>query len=277
MKKRLFTTVFALFLLPALLSAAPVFKEGRKVWRNQTSSQYDTQLSSAHVRFSDALRVSKNPGVDLGPVGMRLDEFFAGDRPYFDFWVRIFPLPNIYLDNQVSVQIVIDHIWDLEKNDIYKHAETLRQSIQDIPGDEMLTFISKLYLTRETKTREIREITGTLVFYLPLKLEVIPFDNVEVKSEKIAASGRSKIKFARMHFDGQNTWVEMRYQGNVQAYLTALAYDKAGKQLAKKGFAKNSVSDGWLYVYSFAGEVEKIQTLLSSRAIEREYPFKIKP
>ena len=260
-----------------MTSAEVLFKEPGKLWQNYTQLQLDQQLTSAKVSFPETLRVSKNKGADLGPAAIRLDAFWGGDHPYFDYWVRVHALPNIHLDNYISVNIEIDYVWNLEKNDVYNRGQKARQSIQHIAGDEALTYIGKLYLNRGTDADEIKEISGKLVFNLPLKLTWISFEHAELRKEKNTASGALKTRLNTLRFNGENTWVEIRYQGKESAYLTTLAYDKTGKQLPKKGFAKNSVSKGWLYVYSFAGEVEKIQTLFSMQAIERKYPFKIRP
>ncbi len=267
-----------IFFSPSISRAQLSFQEGRKIWKNYSAPQYDKHLRAAAVNFPDRFRVSKNSGADLGPVSIRLDYFVDDDYPYFEYWVRLLSLPNIELDNQVSLKVMIHHVWDLEKNDLYNKEAVPRQSLQNIIGDdEALTFISKLHLNRGSDVRIIQEIAGAFVFSLPLKLTWITFEESDLKKKKQIPGIASTASLSNLRLKGESSWVEIRYQGKEEAYLTTLAYDKTGKQLKKKGFAKNSVSEGWLYAYAFAGQVEKIQTLFASHSIERKYPFKIVP
>jgi len=275
--KSIFFWVLLIVLFPSMASAQLSFQEGRKIWKNYSASQYEKRLRAADVNFPDRFRVSKNSGADLGPVSIRLDDLVHDGPPYFEYWVRVAALPNIELDNQVSLKLVIHHVWDLEKNDLYDREAVSRQSLQEITGDEALTFISKLHLNQGSDLRVVQEISGEVVFILPVELTWLTFEKSDLKKEKDVPGIASAARLSNLNFNGENSWVEIRYQGKEEAYLTTLAYDKTGKQLKKKGFAKNSVSKGWLYAYAFAGKVEKIQTLFSSHAIERKYPFKIIP
>ncbi|NOY85388.1 MAG: hypothetical protein GXO96_11330 [Nitrospirae bacterium] len=277
MIKRAFFLILLIFLFPLIANAQLSFQEGRKIWKNYSASQYDERLRAAAVNFPDRFRVSTNRGADLGPVSIRLDDFVDGDHPYFEYWVRVAALPNLELDNQVSLKLIIRHVWDLEKNDLYNREAVSRQSLQNIIGDDALTFISKLYLKQGSDVRVIQEISGEIVFILPLELTWLTFEKSDLKKKKQVPGIVSTVSLSNLRFKDESSWVEIRYQGKEEAYLTTLAYDKTGKQLKKKGFAKNSVSEGWLYAYAFAGQVEKIQTLFSSHVIERKYPFKIVP
>jgi hypothetical protein len=257
--------------IPAVLLKAPA----EPAPSSTTGSEYDHALTSERVTFEES-----EPGTQttVGPAALLLGHFWPDSKePHVWLKVKVAPLPNLELAGRKAAKVSIEKVLNRDNVDIYNPSsnfesqffQTISLSQQNHPAPHY-TAIRDVHLKQGTKEDDIEKVSGTIILTLPEKIDSVSLDASMAGKETSVAGAKVTLG----EIKGRN--VALKYRGDYQCYLTAVAYDQAGKRLPED-ISSWSTADGMTAVNcKFIGEVHSVKLFVANSMLERKYHFELK-
>ncbi len=261
-------------------SPPPYLPPAASPQREKLAAQGIAPVSLWADDYQELLQKAQPPGDDpsavpVGPATLRIGEFWAdAAQPHLWLKLTVDELPNLELDGRNFTRLRIERVVTAAGADVYDRAsgfetpffEQVSLSHSEHPQPHFQG-IRNVYLKAGTGSGDIVRIEGTLTLTLPLGVEVHHLDPSMIGQRVLVAEKHVYLK----ELEGSEVLLE--YHGNFDHYLTAVAFNRDGEQLADAGSSWSTAGEVTTLQKGFAGEIASLMVVVASDQLQRDYPF----
>src|SRR6185437_8141718 len=239
-------------------------------------TQYETYLATQPIPFN-SFGTDNGSSTTSGPASFKRSNFWTSNNdPHV--WVKVqLPLiPN--LDLAVgSAQLIVDHVWDNNHNDIYNRTspfetatfERISFSEQSGPPPYLST-IRDIHLSPTATLDTLSSLEGRLLLRLPVDCEEVTFNTTDAHQEKSIGA----VTVSWVDLTGSDATIN--FKGPVENYMRMEAFNAQGQPLQRATYtipSPNHPSAVTQLSSRFNGVPTKVVVIVAKSVLEHSYSF----
>lgn len=229
---------------------------------------YEKLLASLKAPETDG---DKRPSIRLGPAVVRYDTFWAeAESPHFWLKVILPLLPNMELGP--GGRLTVDNVLDTNGENMYDKDNTFEKGrflelkfMEHSFNTPSLQAIRNVHLKQNATEASLASVSGELTLLLPLDITTLDLS--------LAAPVQEAHGFMAELKKIEGNQASLVLTGNPEQHAGTIAYDAQGARLDQKFSSWNTVDNVTRINYGYDAEPERIEVLVASGRLEKNYPF----